>query len=166
MYDYYDAHLGTGEQHAAATQFADELVDYMIELGWKPPPITGDAAVMAAASEHLPVLQEEAVTGDPAVRKAAADALAHLHLSPQTTMDIVEPQIDLPQLDKDVDKLLAAKPPGLPFPNHPGSGGPMEVHHECGYPGCVNPDHLTLLTHGENSAEANRRRGKDLDEEG
>lgn len=36
----------------------------------------------------------------------------------------------------------------------------LTVHHkeECLTPGCVCPDHLELLTIGENSAEANRRR--------
>lgn len=32
------------------------------------------------------------------------------------------------------------------------------VHHTCTEPSCVNPDHLSLLSRGENAAEGNRRR--------
>lgn len=32
------------------------------------------------------------------------------------------------------------------------------VHHACGNPGCVNPEHLELATISDNTAEGNRRR--------
>lgn len=37
----------------------------------------------------------------------------------------------------------------------------MTVHHRCGNPSCVNPEHLELATVAENTAEGNRRRVKD-----
>lgn len=35
----------------------------------------------------------------------------------------------------------------------------MTVHHSCNNTRCCNPDHLTLLSNGENVAEANGRNG-------
>ena len=34
----------------------------------------------------------------------------------------------------------------------------LTIHHTCGTPGCINPDHLELMTLQENSAESQRRR--------
>ena len=34
----------------------------------------------------------------------------------------------------------------------------LTVHHRCGNPGCLNPEHLELLTNSDNAAEGNRRR--------